>query len=141
MEEEKTIINDPNEGNTFWENEFTGEGIDQSELEFSIAIAQNHCSEHQYKMLEQTLDSAGNKLGSSRILVKRFAQIGDKMLAAQDKHEKSKGRAFYGSSMDDAANAAIDFDTKYLINEAITSTRAELARKGRRSLPAIPLKK
>jgi len=134
-EEEKTINNDPNEGSTFWSQEFTGESIKPSELEFARVVVSDYCTDDQKKRLEAELDSNGATLGSSRTLIKYFAQVGDRLLSNQDERNASKAASFFGNEMDDAVAASVNDDAKYLINDAIQRATDHIILKGRRPLP------
>ncbi len=134
--EDETVVPASNSGQTFWENEFTGKDIKPGELEFAKVVASDYCTDEQRKELEQTLDPDGATLGSSRTLIRKFAQLGDRLLQEQEERKSSPGRNFYGKSMDSPAlERAREKDAQSLVANAIEKAKAEIILRGRRPLP------
>lgn len=137
MEEiiEETVTSNPHEAQEFWENEFTGENINPTELEFAKVVFNDYCTDGQRKSLEAEIDSQGSTLGSSRTLIKYLAQVGDRLLANKDERDSSPSASFYGDEMADAEERSVHDDAKHLINNAIDKATSEIILKGRRPLP------
>ena len=134
--DDETVVSDSNPGQTFWENEFTGKGVDPTELEFAKVVHSDYCSDEQRQELEQIVGPDGETLGSSRIMIKKFAQVGDRLLADRDERENSAGHKFFGKSMDSLEiERTREKNAQALVSKAISEATDEIIKNGRRPLP------
>lgn len=135
IEEEKTIIQDPNPGQTFLNEDFDHSDLKREDVQLAMDFFEDYADDGMKKEMNAN-QGDGMQLGNSATLIKHVAVAAKRQVSALEEVANSPGNKFYGyPAKTPEQERQIAKDGRALLNEALEKARNEFIQKSRRPLP------